>query len=284
LPATQKVRTIDPSTVTTMTVDPGLCGGCKDCLPFCTTGAMKWDEEKLTVYIDDEVCVNCFNCYRNAPCRGGVAIIPPNVEIMPRERRLSMDLSNPLTEHPSTLMAGRGTEEIKTNEITGRIKPGMVAVAIELGRPSVTTNMREVQKITTALAKLGYVSFAEENPVTGLMKDKSTGELEEWCLDVRALSAIVEISVPEDKLEETLRTIKKVCDEELETVATVSCMQMVLQPGDRIPVLEIIEKLGLPHRPNGKTNLGLGKPLNNPLPFDPDIAMAIPPEEDEEVN
>jgi ferredoxin len=266
--------TIDPDTVKTMTIDPGICRGCRECEPVCTTGALKWDEERLVCFIDDEVCVNCFNCYRNAPCRGGVAIIPPNVDIMDKKTRLSMDLSNPLTEHPLTLMAGRGTEECKTNEITGRIRYGYAAVAVELGRPSITTDMREVQKISTALARLGYVTFADENPVTGLMKDKKTGELQEWCLDTRALSAIIEIGIPEDRLEETLTTIRKVCDEELETVASVSCMQMVVQPGDKIPAIEIIEKLRLPHRPNGKTCIGLGRPLNNPLPFDPSYARA----------
>ncbi len=72
-------------------------------------------------------------------------------------RSLRSAFSNPQTEHKSRDM-GRGTEEMKTNEITHRFREGEVGVAVELGRPLVGTSFRDVERVTTAVARLGIHS------------------------------------------------------------------------------------------------------------------------------
>ena len=48
---------------------------------------------------------------------------------------------------------GRGTEEMKTNDVKGTFLPGEVGVGIELGRPGIEANFRDVEKVAMALMK-----------------------------------------------------------------------------------------------------------------------------------
>ena len=45
--------------------------------------------------------------------------------------------SDPRVPHESTGVQGRGTEEVKTNDVSGRVKVGEVGFTIEFGRPGV---------------------------------------------------------------------------------------------------------------------------------------------------
>ena len=45
--------------------------------------------------------------------------------------------SDPRVPHESTGVEGRGTEEVKTNDVSGRVKVGEVGFTIEFGRPGV---------------------------------------------------------------------------------------------------------------------------------------------------
>jgi hypothetical protein len=49
---------------------------------------------------------------------------------------------------------GRGTAEVKTNDVTGRVKEGEAGFVIEFGRPSVGARFRDIQEMTKALAAL----------------------------------------------------------------------------------------------------------------------------------
>src|SRR3982074_2924027 len=84
--------------------------------------------------------------------------------------------SDPRVPHESTGVQGRGTEEVKTNDVSGRVKLGEAGFTIEFGRPGVGVWFHEIQKMTWALAKAG-VSFEKKNPITSLMSDVSTGTL-----------------------------------------------------------------------------------------------------------
>ena len=50
---------------------------------------------------------------------------------------------------------GRGTEEMKTNDVTGRFKKGYAGIAVELGRPQVSTSLRDLEKIAMVVAQHG---------------------------------------------------------------------------------------------------------------------------------
>ena len=102
--------------------------------------------------------------------------------------------SDPRATHESTGVQGRGTEEVKTNDVTDRVKQGEVGFTIEFGRPGVGVWLRDIQKMTWALAKAG-VAFEKKNPFTLLMTDVATGTLREDVLNEKVMSAIVEIKV-----------------------------------------------------------------------------------------
>ena len=155
-------------------------------------------------------------------------------------------------------MSGRGTEEIKTNDITGRIGPGDAGIVIDLGRPGVGTRFRDIEKMTVALARLG-TDFETENPLTLLMPDTSTGKLKPEVLDEKVLSAIIEFKVALDRLPEYLRVIDETA-ETLETVISVGVASRCDADGT-IPHERVCVEAGYTPSYNGKTNLGLGRPV-----------------------
>jgi len=176
-----------------MRVDEDKCIACKRCFPYCPLGRIQILRRhpkipgRVYIEIDQDKCTDCGMCFRANVCAVDALYQP--AEPWPREVRAI--LSNPLIEYKGSQVPGRGTEEMKTNDVTGRFRPGEVGIGIELGRPGVAAYFREVEVVAMALAPLGY-EMAEENPVTQFMSDRKTGKLRDDILNERATSAIIE--------------------------------------------------------------------------------------------
>src|SRR5512146_563360 len=141
-----------------MLVDEARCTGCELCVLYCPTGAIGM--ENGIARIERDRCVECYNCHRLPICPGK-AFQPEELE-WPRSLRRA--LSDPITVDTRTGVSGRGTAEMKTNDVTGRIRYGHFGLGVELGRPGVGTSMRDVEKVCIALAP--HISFEPKNPVT----------------------------------------------------------------------------------------------------------------------
>jgi hypothetical protein len=178
--------------------------------------------------------------------------------------------SDPRVPHESTGVQGRGTEEVKTNDVSGRVKVGEVGFTIEFGRPGVGVWFHEIQKMTTALAKAG-VSFEKKNPVTSLMTDVSSGSIREDILDEKILSAIVEIKVTVDRTEEIIRLVRQV-EREIDTVVALGVGTRCDENGEEHVIAPILERLGYKLE-RAKTNVGLGRITNVEQPK-PEEAVA----------
>jgi hypothetical protein len=168
--------------------------------------------------------------------------------------------SDPRVPHESTGVEGRGTEEVKTNDISGRVKVGEVGFTIEFGRPGVGVWFREIQKMCWALAEAA-VSFEKRNPITSLMSDVSTGTIREDILNEKVLSAIVEIKVAVERTEEIIRLVWKI-EKELDTVIAIGVGARCDETGEDHVVAPILERLGYKLE-RAKTNIGLGR-ITNP--------------------
>lgn len=220
-------------------------------MPYCPVGAIKRDEG--FAFIDQDECVECAACQKAGVC-GSEAIHQP---VLTWPRVLRSQFSDPLAPHPSTGITGRGTEEMKTNDVTGRFRDGEVGFAVELGRPGVSTILREVERVAEAVAALG-VEFEPHNPVTGLL-DIETGRLRDPIVGgERVLSAIIEFKTGRERLVEVLKTLERTA----ERIDTVFSLCVISKCGDgETPVLQTLRKAGFRPRINGKTNMGLGRPL-----------------------
>lgn len=234
-----------------MRINQNKCVGCRLCVPYCPIGAIKAVKNKCL--IDEDECVECYVCYRSHVCpKEAFQKVP-----LEWPRTLRHLFSSVQVTHELTNMAGRGTEEVKTNDVTGRYGFGEVGFTVDVGRPGVGASLGEVEKIAKALAQVG-VEFEPLNPLTSLMIDRKTGELQEVVLKERVLSCIIECKTSLDKVPFVLDALNNVA-KHIETVFSVGCICRV-NPDGTIPIKGILDNIGVSYRPNGKTNIGLGKP------------------------
>ncbi len=232
-----------------MLIDKGKCIGCGKCVPYCPANAISVAGKKAS--IDPDECVECGVCFRIAVCPAKAFRRQP----LEWPRSVRSVYSDPLNVHKETGLAGRGTEEIKTNDVTGRFKKGRIGIAVEMGRPAVGSRLRELEKMSVALAEAG-VEFEPKNPLTNLI-DGKTGKLPPEILDEKVLSAIIEFTVPKDRLLEMLKLI----EETAETVDTVFSVDVASLPDENggWEGESILSEAGVYYRPNAKINVGLGR-------------------------
>ena len=234
-----------------MKIDQDLCIGCGQCVPYCPVGAITSDDEKSDIDYDE--CAECGNCLRMANCP--VDAIYQQEMVYPRTVRSI--LSDPLTIAEESGISGRGTEEMKTNEVTGRFKLGAVAIAVEVGRPVTGARLYDVEKIAQAVAKL-KVEFEPINPTTSLMSDPGTGKLKDELLNEKVLSAILEFAIKPEQMPDLFDALKAVSS----TIDAVFSLDVAtrIAPDGSVPTDAAIKASGLWIAPNGKTNVGLGRP------------------------
>lgn len=233
-----------------MLVDHEKCIGCGQCVPFCPAKAIVVQDKKA--HIDQELCYECGVCTIVKSCKYDALYYPE----LSDARQTRYYCNNVHAKHPVTGMTGRGTAEMKTNELTDRFKRGEAGFGIEIGRPDVGATFRDVEKVAMSLARIG-ARFEPGAPATLLMLDTATGKLDDAILDERIIDSIIEFTVPTTKLEETLSTLEQV-SREINTVFSVDLITRAEEDGS-LPNVEIARALGYDVRPNGKATLGLGR-------------------------
>jgi len=243
-----------------MRIDSEKCVGCERCGSYCPVGAIHVAERegkpgKKRSWIDEDECVECGVCLRANVCKPQAIYLPE----LKWPRVVRRAFSDPMVEHKETGVPGRGTEEMKTNEITGRFKRGSWGMAVEVGRPGVGAKLRDLELIAMALAEKGII-FEPRNPVTFLFEDVKIGKLKPELKEEKVLSAIIEFEVKSDQLRGVLQTLKDVSGK-VETIFSVDLISFP-EEEEKGPALEIAKQMGFPIYPNGKVNLGLGRALN----------------------
>jgi len=271
-----------------MKINSEKCVACGNCTYVCPMGAIYIDQTIHRATINRDECVECYACFNGLsqehlnptfvrtvrkifqtmrlrfdpePDVCPTAAFEPDELAWPRIVRRAF--SDPRVPHESTGVHGRGTEEVKTNDVSGRVKVGEVGFTIEFGRPGVGVRFRDIQKMCTALAQAG-VAFEKKNPVTSLMSDVATGTIREDILDEKVLSAIVEIKVPVERAEEIIRLVWDV-EKQVETVIALGVGVRCDQDGEENVVAPMLEKLGYKLE-RAKTNIGLGRITNSAAP------------------
>jgi ferredoxin len=265
-----------------MDIDKDKCVGCGNCHIICTMGAISLDTDGKSIVNQDE-CVECGTCHRVLRNEGyppwfvriirkvlsalklgylADADLCPTGALTPPElvwpRVLRAQFSNPTVVHPGTGVPGRGTDEIKSNDVTGRLRAGEAGLVVEIGRPGTGAFFRDVQTVAMALAPLNPV-FEADNPATLLMTDTKTGRMKEEVLNEKVLSAIIELKTTLEKIPTFLEVLEK-AQRQIDTVISVGVASRCL-PDGAIPHEPWVRKAGYTLSSNGKTNLGLGRPL-----------------------
>lgn len=237
-----------------MLIDKDLCHACLECIPYCPVGAIH-DTGMGYTEIDLDLCAECSACMRADVCPNGAFY----QQELKWPRTVRSILSDVLTVAVESGISGRGTEEMKTNEVTGRFKRGYAGMAVELGRPVVGAHFYDVEKVAMAVAALGGIEFEKQNPVTSLMSDPKTGKFKDDILNEFVLSAIIEFPVKLERVPAVLAALHKVAGE----IDSVFSLDICTRVGEdnSLPTEKVVKEAGYWISPNGKTNVGLGRPL-----------------------
>lgn len=263
-----------------MEIDHKKCVACSNCVPVCPMGAIYIDPavNRATVNLDE--CVECFACHRgmskehmNPTLVRAVRRVAkwlrfrfdPEPDVCPTDALTPQELtwprvirrafSDPLVPHESTGISGRGTEEVKTNDVTARVAVGEAGFTIEFGRPGVGVRFRDVQKMAMAVASLP-MEFEQKNPVYSLMTDPAAGTLRPDILDEKVLSAILELKTRLEHVPAILEKVEAVA-QELDTIVSIGVSTRCDGNGDDL-LAPALRNEGYTFF-RAKTNLGLGR-------------------------
>ena len=158
-----------------MKINPKKCVACGNCTYVCPMGAIYIDPELKRATINRDECVECYACYNGL----SKEVLPPSTvrfvrrtlanfrirfepepDVCPTTafepdqlewpRVVRRAFSDPRVPHESTGVSGRGTEEVKTNDVTDRVGIGQVGFTIELGRPGIGARDRSEGKVDRA--------------------------------------------------------------------------------------------------------------------------------------
>lgn len=234
-----------------MKIDETKCVGCGQCVPYCTVGVISLVDGKAV--IDEDECVECGECQKAGVC-------PVDAHVRPEyewPRILRYYWSDPRAVFPWTGIGGRGTAEMKTNDVTGRFGDKVVGIGVEFGRPGIGSRLSDVEKASVRLAAVG-AEFEKENPWTHII-DPKTGRLQDPEVGrEKVLSCIIECKAPKEKVGEIYNVLMEVAGE----IDSVFSLDIISKCGDGEIILKpILDEEGIKVRINGKTNIGLGRPL-----------------------
>ncbi len=263
-----------------MKIDHQKCVACGNCVAVCPMGAIYIDRSVNRATVNSDECVECYTCFRGMSMEhlNPTAVravrrllhvfrlrfdpepdVCPTSAIVPDElswpRVVRRAFSDVTATHESTGVHGRGTEEVKTNDVTDRLGVGRIGLTVELGRPGIGVWFRDVQHVTRSLAAAG-VTFEEKNPVTSLMADRECGDLNPEILNEKVMSVIIEFSTPVNDIGEILRLLRNVASEIPTIMAlgiSVRCDETGQSDLEEILTENDFEFL------RAKTNIGIGR-------------------------
>lgn len=233
------------------------CTGCKTCMMYCSVDAIEYKADKKKCWINPETCTECYVCLRMQVCPVGAIHLSPLDGFYKEFQHV---ISDPVENHGVTGVTGRGTEEAKTNDVSGRVRKGEVGFCIDMGRPGMGVYLRDAEKVAMACASAGLkLAPPSETPLAALMSDNATGKLQDECLDYRLLSVIIEGKCPQSNIRNVMLALKDV-EKKIDTVFSLG---LILRTDDEghTDALDCLAELGIDYPVRGKVNVGLGKPL-----------------------
>src|SRR6202163_1467520 len=161
-----------------MKINPDKCVACGNCTYVCPMGAIYIDPTIKRATVNLNECVECYACFNGLSQEHLNPTMVRTMRKVFQAMRLRFDpepdvcpttafepdklewprvvrraFSDPRVPHESTGISGRGTEEVKTNDVTDRVGIGQVGFTIELGRPGIGARFRDFQEMSRAMAK-----------------------------------------------------------------------------------------------------------------------------------
>ena len=270
LPQFPGSKTVMPKQDYGVVIDHDKCSGCLDCIPYCPVSAIVETRAGGKAGIDPDLCYECGVCLQPGICPVDAIVAKDlawprslrgrfqNLHAPYRATPVLAEVSHPLnTTGEGQAFSSYQIPTELTNDVTGFCKHGRLGIAVELGRPHLGTTFRDVQQVTRALVPLG-LTFPKAEALSELVTDNK-GSLKHDILDEKAGWVVLRMTVPEEQAAAVLRRLQHLA-QEMDTVFAMNLISPVRADGS-LPGDAIAREVGVEPAPNGKTNVGLGRPL-----------------------
>jgi hypothetical protein len=230
---------------------------------FCPDDAIEYRDGVCSV--DAKLCTLCGSCHGHCPS----GALQPSTDLTELQI-FQQAFGNPGAGTKVTGgNAGRGGQEVKTLDVSPRLKEDEISLCLDIGRPGVGVRMRDAERIVLALLAAGMEFLpGDAFPLATIIPDRKTGKFRPDCLDMRLHTLLMEGVFHKSKLPAVLKALQEVSRE----IDTVICPGLILAVDANCdnPALACLDDLGIPRPHRGKINVGLGRP------FPPDLAK-LPP-------
>ncbi len=226
------------------------CTGCLACLPYCPQGAIKSDaaREQQRAFIDGKTCVECGVCLDTDICPAG-AFEESQGEMSLVKKQFGRLVAS-FTGGEKAGRSGGGGFDVKRNDVTRSISPGIAAVRLEINRPVGGATLGDIEAMRIFLVNAGW-----KPDVGGRYRHLLEKGLTPAILAQRVLTAYFEVKLPPEEVGRLIGDARAYLEKTpLWASVNVACL------GETYPLfLEALAACGVEADPVAKFNLGLGR-------------------------
>ena len=221
------------------------CIGCKDCLPYCTQGAIFMTEGEQAA-IDRDLCVECGVCIDMDIC---------SVSAFEEDDDAIAEFKKPfgrlLSKHLDAKSFGKGSSyDVKTNDVTGKIPNKKVVMRLELNRPGGGVQFGDMEQLRTEMTRMGWNS-----DIFSRSKRHLGTEFSDKLADQRIFTCNLEFVLdPEDIPEVVNGAVQFIALKGFWVTINVAGLAETISHTQKV-----LESAGIKIEPVAKVNLGLGR-------------------------
>ena len=221
------------------------CIGCKECLPYCTQGAIFMAEEEQAA-INRDLCVECGVCIDMDIC--SVSAFEEDDDTIAEFKK---SFGRLLSKHLDEKSFGKGSSyDVKTNDVTGKISNRKVSMRLELNRPGGGVKFCDMEQLRAEMKRMGW-----DSDIFSRSKRHIGTEFSDKVADQRIFTCNLEFGLDPEDIPEVLNgAVQFAARKGFWVTINVAGLAETINLTQKV-----LEAANIKIEPVAKVNLGLGR-------------------------